>query len=279
MRPLTDRIRTAFVTGASAGLGRAFTDMLLQEGVQVWGTARDASRLHDYAGRAAFHPVVLELGDGGATESAYEAAQAEAGGFDLVINNAGYGVFAPFVEEPFTTWERQIAVMLVQPMRLAQLALRHFRERKGGTLVNVASLAVEFPLPYMSGYNVVKAGLAALSESLLIETAGTGITVVDFRPGDYRTAFNRTMSHTSTWSPATHGSASLQAIWQTLEANLAAAPEPQRAARDLRRVLARGQRGIVRSGSLFQAGVAPVCAAWLPQALRRAVHWRYFNVR
>jgi uncharacterized protein len=280
MPPLADRYRTALVTGASAGLGRAFTLMLLAEGVQVWGTARSAARLAPLTTDPRFSPVVMELEDAAATRSAYEAASAAAGGFDLVINNAGYGVFGPFTEESFDVWERQLRVMLVQPLRVAHLALQEFRARDRGTLVNVASLAVEFPLPYMSGYNTVKAGLSAFSESLLVETAGTGVSVIDFRPGDYRTDFNRTMSQSSSRAPATAGLAPhLTRVWRTLESNLESAPTVERGAEDLRRALRRGANGIVRSGSWFQARLAPVVMGWLPSSLRRAVRWRYFNVR
>lgn len=273
------RFRSAFLTGASAGLGQAFARMLLEEGVQVWGTARSADRLAELAASPGFHPVVLDLHHADQTERAYAEARTAAGGFDLVINNAGYGLFARFAELPFESWQRQLEAMLVQPLRLAHAALRDFRAKGGGTLVNVASLAVEFPLPYMSGYNVAKAGLAALSESLLIETAGSPVSVIDFRPGDYRTGFNRTMSQLSTTgAPAPEASVPPARVWQVLEANLAAAPLADRAAADLRAALRRGARGTVRSGSFFQATLAPVLAGWAPEPLRRAVRWRYFGI-
>jgi short-subunit dehydrogenase len=280
MRTLAEHYSKALVTGASAGLGRAIADMLLGEGIEVWGSARSSERLQPLQAHPRFHGVVMELTDGATTAAAYAAASRAADGFDLVVNNAGYGVFAPFTSEPFETWERQLQAMLVQPMRLAQLALAEFRSRDRGTLVSVSSLAVEFPLPYMSAYNVVKAGLSAFSESLLVETAGTGVSVIDFRPGDYRTDFNRTMSQPSCSVPrAVADAPHLQRIWKTLEANLAAAPSADRAARDLRRALQRGARGTVRSGSFFQARLAPFAMAYLPARLQRAVRWRYFNVR
>src|SRR6185503_12819117 len=90
--------RTAFVTGASTGLGRAFTEMLLEEGVRVWGTSRDPLRLADLARAhtSDFTSVALDLRDGPAAEKIFHAENHTAGGFDLVINNAGFGVFAEF---------------------------------------------------------------------------------------------------------------------------------------------------------------------------------------
>ncbi|MFA5057725.1 MAG: SDR family NAD(P)-dependent oxidoreductase [Opitutaceae bacterium] len=276
MSILAERYSTALVTGASTGLGRAFSDMLLAEGVRVWGTARDPARLPV---RPGFTPLALELADAASIERAFQAATAAAGRLDLVINNAGYGLFGAFAEQTFSGWQRQVEAMLGQTMHLTHLALRGMRERNRGALVNVSSLAVEFPLPFMSGYNAAKAGLSALSESLMIEVSGTGIIVVDFRPGDYRTDFNHAMHRTSD-SLAAAGSAPtprLQRVWSALEANLRSAPPPERAAADLRRALIRGRSGTVRSGSFFQAHLAPWLARFAPANLRRAVMARYFG--
>ena len=269
---LSDRYRTAFVTGAASGLGRAFVAMLLAEGVRVWGTSRDPARI---APAAALVPVALDLADPAGAEAALgRAAEQAGGGFDLVINNAGAGVFGEFGAVEFSTWAGQWEAMLTGTFRLTHAAWRQLQARRGGCLVNVSSLAAEFPLPFMAGYNVAKAGLSALSESLIFESRNSAVTVIDFRPGDYRTDFNRNMQ---TLSPA-FGSRPA-AVWRRLEANLAAAPPPAAAAADLRRALARGRSGIVRSGSFFQARLGPLAARLLPAAVLRAVLARYLGGR
>src|SRR5688572_26903657 len=110
---LSQLYRTAFVTGASTGLGRAFAEMLLNEGVRVWGTSRDVTRLADLGARYStlFARVELELRDGERGAEKFAQAEAAAGGFDVVINNAGYGVFAEFASVPFATWQEQIELM------------------------------------------------------------------------------------------------------------------------------------------------------------------------
>jgi short-subunit dehydrogenase len=273
---LADRYPTALVTGASAGLGRAFADMLLGEGVRVWGTARDPARLPRAPG---FAPVALDLADPAAVEQAFRTADTAAGGLALVINNAGYGLFGPFVERDFADWRRQCDAMLTQTLQLSHLALRSMQERHRGALVNVSSLAAEFPLPFMSGYNVAKAGLSAFSESLMVEFAGTDVIIIDFRPGDFHTDFNRVMHAHSGIFPSI-GSAPaprLQRAWSALEANLSTAPAPGRAAADLRRALRRGRSGTVCSGTFFQARLAPLLARLAPLALRRAILARYLG--
>jgi short-subunit dehydrogenase len=278
-RRVSDQYHTAFVTGASGGLGGAFAEMLLAEGVRVWGTARDPARVAGLAARhpALFAPVTLDLAEAAAAERVFLAAEQAAGGFDLVINNAGYGVFGAFDETDFAVWQTQLETMLTTTLRLAHAAIRGMKARNRGCLVNVSSLAVEFPLPFMSGYNAAKAGLSAFSESLLMETRGANFTVIDFRPGDYRTAFNHAMQ--STLSTPLAADPRRAHVWRTLEANLAAAPAPERAAADLRRALVRGRSGTVRSGSFFQARLAPLFARLAPAAWRRRVAAWYFGQR
>ncbi len=284
---VSELYRTAFVTGATGGLGRAFVKMLLVEGVQVWGTSRDPARLTGFTAASAgarFTPVALDLAQPAAAEAIFGQSAEEAGGsFDLVIQNAGYGVFSEFTAADFATWQAQLDSLLVTTARLSHVALRRMRARPQGCLVHVSSLAAEFPLPFMTGYNVAKAGLSALSESLQFETRGTPLSVIDFRPGDYRTAFNQAMhTRTSAASPAASvpgaGDPRLASVWETLEANLQSGPPASRAAADLRRALLRRQRGVVRSGSFFQARLAPLLARLAPTSLVRTATARYFGL-
>jgi uncharacterized protein len=269
---VSDLHRTAFVTGASSGLGAAFVEMLLADGVRVWGTARDPARL---AVRENFSPVALDLADPVAAEKfLLHAADAAGGAFDLVINNAGYGFFGPFAATDFVVWQAQLDAMLLATLRLAHAALRPMLTRRRGCLVNVSSLAAEFPLPFMSGYNAVKAGLSAFSESLAFETRGTGVNVIDFRPGDYRTPFNQAMHRPSAELNEIEARA-----WRRLEANLLAAPLPARAAAGLRRALLCGRSGTIRSGSFFQARLAPLLVRAAPLALRHAAMRVYYGIR
>lgn len=279
MSEIAERYPQAFLTGASGGLGRAFAEKLLSNGVRVWGTARDAGRLTELASRypALFTPVILDLADPVAGELAFQRAAKSAGGaFDLLINNAGYGVFGAFDVTNFSIWEGQLATMLATTLRLTHTALRGMRSRDHGCIVNVSSLAVEFPLPYMTGYNVAKAGLSAFSESLIVETRGSGIRVIDFRPGDFRTEFNQAMQSVSPVSIAPNTPAAR--AWFALEKNIKAAPLPDRAAADLHRALLRNRNGTVRSGSFFQARLAPFAARLLPSNMRRRIAAAYFEL-
>jgi len=274
---VSDLYRTAFVTGASTGLGRAFAEMLLADGVRVWGTARETGRLAALAALPGFTPVALDLRDGARAEAVFLAAAEAAGGFDLVINNAGYGAFGDFAATDFAVWQEQLEVMLINTARLAHAALRGLRARPtgrpGGALVNISSLAAEFPLPFQSAYNMAKAGLTALNESLMIELAGTDHVILDVRPGDYRTDFEGSVRRLP-------GAASprLERAWAAFGRMMRSGPAPAQAAAALRRALLRHRSGTVRIGRTFQAVVAPLLARLGSLRLRRRIQAGYFDV-
>jgi short-subunit dehydrogenase len=267
---LSSQYRTALVTGASTGLGLAFTEMLLAEGVEVWGTARDAARL---PARPRFHAVALELSDGPAAEKIFLEVQQAAGGFDVVINNAGFGAFGSFAHTDFAVWEDQFRVMLVNTARLSQVALRGMLTRKRGALVNISSIAGEFGLPYQATYNAVKAGLSALNESLMYEVKGTGVIIIDFRPGDYRTDFESSLRR----PPGAAGPGQEQA-WAAFTAMMQSGPAPAHAAESLKCALRRGRSGMVRSGRFFQAVLGPFLARFGSQGLKRWIQEKYFGL-
>ena len=272
---LNKQYRTAFITGASSGLGEAFTRMLLEEGVKVWGTSRDGAKLQALRDQypQLFSGVSLELNQAEDAVNQFRKAEKEAGGFDLVIQNAGYGLFGNFELIPSETWNTQLSSMLGTTLALSHAAWTSMRSTNQGCLVHISSLAVDFPLPFMSGYNVVKAGVSALSESLMTEARGTKLVVIDFRPGDFKTAFNERAHKVD----KLESDKRLKQAWLKLEENLNTSPKPSQAARDLKKALKAGKSGIVISGGFFQARLAPLAAHLLPKKLLRKITALYFN--
>lgn len=274
---LSATYRTAFVTGASTGLGLAFTEMLLANGVEVWGTSRDLKRLPQ---REKFHGVALDLENGGEAERAFLAADHAAAGFDLVINNAGFGAFGAFASTEFSIWEEQFRVMLVNTARLSRLALRGMLARRRGALVNISSIAGEFGMPYQATYNAIKAGLSALNESLMYELRDTGVIVIDFRPGDYRTDFEGSVRRLPQDALAADPTSAMRMarVWKVFVRMMESGPPPAHAADSLRRALLRGRSDTVRSGRFFQARLGPFLARFGSLALRRRVQEKYFGL-
>jgi short-subunit dehydrogenase len=195
-----------------------------------------------------------------------------------VINNAGFGAFGSFAHTDFSVWEEQLRVMLVNTARLSHAALRGMLARKRGALVNISSIAGEFGMPYQAVYNLTKAGLSALNESLMYEVKGTGVIVLDFRPGDYRTDFDGSVRRPDQPGLDPLNASRMARVWASFEAMMRSGPLPVQAAGDLHRALWRGRSGTVRTGRFFQAVLGPFLARFGSLALKRRIQEIYFGL-
>lgn len=182
--------RTWLITGASTGFGRAMADLVLSRGGRVIATARDASMLSDLVdssgGRAI--GVALDVSDPGQTATAMERAEAF-GGADVLFNNAGYGFLGGLEESSTEEIARQFDVNLFAPIRLAKKVLPGMRERGGGYIVNMSSIAGVRGFPGSGFYSGSKFALEGVSEALAGEVAPFGIGVMIVEPGYFRTDF------------------------------------------------------------------------------------------
>jgi len=261
--------RTALVTGASSGLGLAFARMLRDEGLEVWGASRQPEKV---AKAENWHPVRLDLTEPDSLLKAIEQVRREAGTPDVLVNNAGAGVFAGFAHFPPEEIHRQIQLLLTGPIELTRAFWPEMLARKRGAVINVSSLAAEFPLPAMSLYTAAKAGLSGFSRGLILESAGLGVQVVDFHPGDFKTNFNRAVQK------STGGEAWEERAWARFEELLEHGPLPAQAAADLRQALLRGMSGTVATGDFLQAKLAPLAQRIFGHGLMRSISRKYFKL-
>jgi short-subunit dehydrogenase len=111
------------------------------------------------------------------------------GGIDILVNNAGMGLYAPACEAPMADTRRMFELNLFAPLALAQLVTPHMRERKGGTIVNISSIAGKVTLPWLTLYSVSKFALGALTDGLRAELKPDGIRVMAVCPGYVKTEF------------------------------------------------------------------------------------------
>ena len=268
MPQIGQRYAKALITGAGSGLGKAFSDALIEEGVHVWGTSRQPENLvaSDF-----FSPVELNLSNQENLRAWFNRLDNDTGGIDLVINNAGFAAFGEFANLSPEDIKDQFQVLLSAPIQLAQAAAARFRERDKGCLVNVSSVAGELWIPYLSVYNASKAGLSAFSQSLMLESPGTAPWIIDFRPGDYRTEFNKNVRQQS------FESSSVAKVWQRLQDLLDQSPVPARAADDLLRAINKFSHCTCYSGSFFQTRIAPLACRLSSMGLKRAILRRYFR--
>lgn len=259
-----------FITGASSGIGRATAQLLVRQGHEVWGTSRDPARLPT---DARFHPVALDLADSKNARESFERALAEAGHFDVVINNAGSGHFDPGATLTEEIVRKQFQILVFAQIEIFQAALAAMRERGRGLIINVTSMAARLPVPYMSAYNAAKAAMASFTMTVQLELRASSVRVVDVQPADICTSFNDAVVQPATTDRA------LAQVWKQIDANLQAAPPPTLVARRLSLLIAqKNPPARVTVGGLFQAGVAPFIFRLLPQGVRVWGLKRYYRL-
>jgi short-subunit dehydrogenase len=192
--------RTALVTGASSGIGAALARQLVAEATDLVVVARDKARLDAFAselgdgGRAgdglAVEVLPADLADG-ASLAAVEARVADDDKpIDLLVNNAGFGTYGPFIESDIDTETQEIAVNVTALVRLTHAALRAMVPRARGSIMNLSSMAALQATPGNATYGATKGFVAMFGEAVSSELAGTGVTVTTVLPGLTQTEFH-----------------------------------------------------------------------------------------
>ncbi|MCX5535520.1 3-hydroxybutyrate dehydrogenase [Streptomyces sp. NBC_00006] len=173
--------RTALVTGAASGIGRACALRLAAAGAKVRAVDRDAAGLEALAGEAdGIEAYVLDLTD-------LDAAEEAAAGTDVLVNNAGIQLVRPIEEFPPEVFHTVLTVMLEAPFRLLRGALPHMYGQGWGRIVNVSSVHGLRASAYKSAYVAAKHGLEGLSKTAALEGAAHGVTSNCVNPGYVRT--------------------------------------------------------------------------------------------
>jgi 3-oxoacyl-[acyl-carrier protein] reductase len=164
--------RTAVVTGASKGIGRAIAERLLGAGARVWSWD-----LEPATGGPLQH-VTVDVTDSAQISAALARISSEGGGIDILVNNAGFvGGTRPVEELDPAAWRRIVDVNLTGVFDVSRQVVPVMRRAGWGRIVNIASLAGKEGTPGLSAYSAAKAGVIALTKSLGKELADTGIRV------------------------------------------------------------------------------------------------------
>jgi NAD(P)-dependent dehydrogenase (short-subunit alcohol dehydrogenase family) len=182
--------KTWFITGASSGIGRHLTELLLARGDRVAATARRVAALDGLAAEYPRSLVVerLDLTDTPAIRTVLAAALGRLGRIDVVVSNAGYGLVGAAEEVTDDQLARQLGTNLVGPMQLARAAIPLLREQGGGRIMQVSSM-VPVAIAGLSVYHAAKWGIEGFWEAVIPEIAPFGIGVTIVQPGSARTGF------------------------------------------------------------------------------------------
>lgn len=184
--------KTAIVTGAGKGIGRAIALALINEGVHVGLLARTDKDLQELAAAAAKAGVrssvaLADVGDMTQVDAAIRKIKNELGGIDILINNAGTGVFGKFLELEPAQWENIIRVNLLGVYYVTRAVLPGMIERSSGDIINISSSAGQRGAPVTSAYSASKFGVMGLTESLMQEVRKHNIRVTALTPSTVAT--------------------------------------------------------------------------------------------
>jgi NAD(P)-dependent dehydrogenase (short-subunit alcohol dehydrogenase family) len=180
--------RIVLITGASSGIGRATALELLRGGHTVYGGARRIQSL-DAVTAAGGHPLAMDVTSDQDRQRAVRTVLGQQGRVDVLVNNAGFGLYGAAEDVPLDQARYQLEVNLFGPARLIQLVLPYLRRQRSGTIVNVSSMGGEIAFPLGAWYHASKHALEAYSDALRQEIRRFGVDVVLIQPGLIKTEF------------------------------------------------------------------------------------------
>ncbi|MCA9839348.1 MAG: SDR family NAD(P)-dependent oxidoreductase [Trueperaceae bacterium] len=181
--------KTAIVTGASSGIGRATALQLVAQGYSVYAAARRTEKMAE-AQVEGLIPTYLDITSEEAISKLIDKIMDETGRIDVLVNNAGYGLMGTIEETSLEEARQQFDVNVFGLMNLTQKVLPIMRRQRQGHIINISSVVGRVGLPINGWYSASKHALEALSDALRIETRPFGIKVTVIEPGAIKTEFS-----------------------------------------------------------------------------------------
>lgn len=256
----------ALITGCSSGIGRALADAYGNAGYSVWATARKTADLEALSA-AGFNAVELDVNDASAITQLAARLETQAGGLDVLINNAGYGAMGPLLDGGAEAMRRQFETNVFSLIEITRALFPLLRQRKG-LVINIGSVSGVLVTPFAGTYCASKAAVHALSDALRLELAPFSVNVMEVQPGAIASSFGanasreaeQLISEGSLWWPLREG----------IRARANASQDNPTPATDVARdILAASQRTnpprLLRLGNGSRA--LPLLAALLPKNL------------
>jgi NAD(P)-dependent dehydrogenase (short-subunit alcohol dehydrogenase family) len=184
-------MKTWFITGTSTGFGRLLTEQLLERGDRVAATLRQPSALDGLKARHGERLWVapLDVTDTAAVRAVVSRAFSDLGRIDVVVNNAGYGLFGAAEEVSDEQIRHQLDTNVIGSIQVIRAALPHLRQQGGGRILQISSEGGQMTYPSFSLYHTSKWAIEGFVDALAHEVAPFGISLTLIEPGPARTSF------------------------------------------------------------------------------------------
>ena len=186
--------KTILLTGASTGIGYAMAHLLADQGANLIITARGRDKLEDLAKELSdkdirTHIFTQDISEDNSAKKLFDQIEQANLSVDLLINNAGYGRWGEFTEIDMQDYENMIQLNVTSLTELSYLYAKKMAEKGSGGIINIASTAALYPIPYSAVYAGTKAYVLSLSEALNFEYSRKGIRVMAVCPGATESKF------------------------------------------------------------------------------------------
>jgi 3-oxoacyl-[acyl-carrier protein] reductase len=187
--------KVAIITGGSKGIGRGIADALVLEGINVVISARQRNEIDETVQKlntlrtGSAMGIIADVCSYAQVQALFERTVSVFGGIDILINNAGIGIFGPVEEMAVEDFRAVLETNVFGVFHCCRIAIPLMRARGGGYIINISSLAGVNAHPKMAAYNASKFGLNGFSEALMQEVRHDGIKVSYIMPGSVNTEF------------------------------------------------------------------------------------------
>ncbi len=233
--------KVAFVTGASNGIGKAMAQFLSQNGYYVFAAARSRDKL-ELIKSDNIEPVQLDVTDYRAVDRTIEHIKTTRGRLDLLINNAGYGVYGTLEGVIQEDARKGFDVNLFGLAYITQAALPVMRSQNNGMIINVSSVLGKISLPFLGWYAASKHAVEGLTEALRSEVKPFGITVVLIEPGSINTGFGQiAMGSLEECNDPEVYKKYKDSFTATVRKSNKSAPDPEAVIRELQKIIRTGR--------------------------------------
>ena len=184
--------KTILITGATSGIGKATAKILIGKGYTVYGAGRRIERMNDLKDLGVI-PLKMDITKEEDIQAVVNQIETENGGVDVLINNAGFGMYGAMEDTTIEDARYQFEVNLFGLARLTQLILPEMREKRSGKIINLSSMGGKIYTPLGSWYHATKHALEGWSDCLRLELKEFNIDVVIIEPGAIKTEFGDVM--------------------------------------------------------------------------------------
>lgn len=267
---------TILITGCASGIGKALARRFHQQGLTVCATARRLDALADLRAEGLL-TMPLDVCDQAQIDDLQQALQARGLHVRMLVNNAGYGAMGALLDVPQSVWRDQFEVNLFAPAALVRAFVPGMVSRRQGMVVNISSISGVAPTPFASPYCASKAAFNALSDSLRMELAPFGISVVTVQPGGIQSTFGESAGNKlSLPSNSLYQAVKTGIQERAQEGQKNAMPADQFADLVVRALLSSRCPPVLRFGE--KSSLLPALKRWLPDRMLDGILSRRFQL-